>query len=58
MEGANVSGLIESLIDGSRPIHTRMVHISDKEGHLTDIPMPYGPHGEVGHPLMEANQDN
>lgn len=56
--GAGVPGLIESLIDDSRPIHTRMVHTSDKEGHLTDIPMPYGPHGEVSHPILSANQDD
>lgn len=47
IEGTGVPGLIEDVLAGSRPIHTRMVHNADDKGNLTDIPMPYGPSGEV-----------
>ena len=47
IEGAGVPRLIEDVLAGSRPIHTRMVHSADENGNLVDIPMPYGPNGEV-----------
>ena len=47
IEGAGLPGLIEDILAGSRPVHARMVHIGDENGNLTNIPMPYGPNGEV-----------
>lgn len=47
IEGAGVPGLIEDVLNHSRPIDTRMVHSADENGNLTQIPMPYGPNGEV-----------
>lgn len=47
IEGVGVPGLIEDVLAGSRPIHTRMVHSAEKNGNLTEIAMPYGPNGEV-----------
>ena len=44
---AGVPGLIDDVLDHSRPIYTRMVHSADEDGNLTQIPMPYGPNGEV-----------
>lgn len=47
IESACVPGLIEEILDHSRPIYTRMVHSADEKGNLSEIPMPYGPNGEV-----------
>ena len=44
---AGVPGLIEDLMDHSRPIHTRMIHDHDQEGNLKLHPIAYGPKGEV-----------
>ena len=43
-------GLIEDVLDNARPVHARMVHGADRNGNPTQIPMPYGPNGEVTGP--------
>lgn len=50
IKGAGVPGLIEDILDNSRPLHARMVHGADRDGNLTDTSMPYGPSGEVSCP--------
>ena len=50
IKGAGVPGLIEDILKISRPLHARMVHWTDRDGNLTDTPMPYGPSGEVNCP--------
>lgn len=47
IESAGVPGLIEDVLDHSRPIDKRLVHGADEAGNLTQIPMPYGPNGQV-----------
>jgi kynurenine 3-monooxygenase len=47
IEGANVPGLLDDILDNSRPIYTRMIHTKNSKGEPKEIPMLYGPQGQV-----------
>jgi kynurenine 3-monooxygenase len=47
IEGAGVPGLLEEIFANSRPIYTRMIHVQSTNGSLKNIPMVYGPQGQV-----------
>ncbi|KAJ4148444.1 hypothetical protein LMH87_002912 [Akanthomyces muscarius] len=44
---AGVPGLLDRILDNSRPIDTRMIHTRDAHGNIKNIPMVYGPQGQV-----------
>ena len=48
ISSAGVPGLLEDVLDNSRPIYTRMVHSRKEDGSHAEIPMPYGANGEAG----------
>ena len=48
IKGAGVPGLLEDVLDNSRPIYTRMVHMGNEDGSHIQVPMPYGANGEAG----------
>ncbi|KAG8156406.1 hypothetical protein KVR01_013747 [Diaporthe batatas] len=54
LAGAKVPGLLEDILNGSRPIYHRMIHTRDPgpHGDLKEIPMKYGPNGECLHTLQ------
>ncbi|KAK2864971.1 hypothetical protein FQN49_004035 [Arthroderma sp. PD_2] len=50
--GAGVPGLLDDILDNSRPVHTRMVHTWGTRGKHIDIPMTYGSQGQCLHTLQ------
>ncbi|KAH8716370.1 Kynurenine 3-monooxygenase [Beauveria bassiana] len=48
---AGVPGLLDRILDNSRPIDTRMIHTRDSHGNIKNIPMVYGPQGQCLHTL-------
>lgn len=44
---AGVPGLLEDILDNSRPVYKRMVHTWGSQGQHMQIPMTYGPQGQV-----------
>ncbi|KAF3483303.1 kynurenine 3-monooxygenase [Arthroderma uncinatum] len=49
---AGVPGLLDDILDNSRPVYTRMVHTWGPQGKHTEIPMTYGPQGQCLHTLQ------
>ncbi|KAI8635440.1 kynurenine 3-monooxygenase [Xylariaceae sp. FL1651] len=52
IEGAKVQGLLEGILNDSRPIYHRMIHTADRNGKLREIPMQYGPQGQCLHTIQ------
>lgn len=51
--GAEVPGLLDDIIANSRPIYTRMVQTWDSSDRHKEVPMIYGPQGQVhGSPIV------
>lgn len=44
---AEVPGLLDDILDNSRPVYKRMVHTWGTHGKHVEIPMTYGPQGQV-----------
>ncbi|EFE42759.1 hypothetical protein TRV_02479 [Trichophyton verrucosum HKI 0517] len=49
---AGVPGLLEDILDNSRPVYKRMVHTWGSQGQHMQIPMTYGPQGQCLHTLQ------
>ncbi|KAI0418289.1 kynurenine 3-monooxygenase [Xylaria grammica] len=58
IEGANVPGLLDDILSDDRPTYTRMVHIQDAKGKLTEMRMSYGPHGQCLHTIQREKVSN
>ncbi|KAM5439192.1 putative kynurenine 3-monooxygenase [Microsporum canis] len=49
---AEVPGLLDDILDNSRPVYKRMVHTWGTHGKHVEIPMTYGPQGQCLHTLQ------
>lgn len=54
---AGLPGLVDLILDQAKNIHSRNVHVLDDDGNQTQVPMLYGPNGEVveSHMFLEAH---
>lgn len=57
IESAGLPELVDLILDQAKNIHSRRVYVLDDDGNQTQVPVPYGPNGEVveSHLFPEAD---